>query len=103
MDAGLLNVLHNGGHKGVGSIGDGVRLALHGVLEEHIHQDGTLRRHIDGGRHVIPQHRIVVNHLHAAAAQHVGGAHHHGIADAVGDFQGLVHGNSHAGFRHGDA
>ena len=103
VDAGLLNVLHDCGHKGVGSVGDGVRLALHGILQEHIHEDGPLGGHVDGGSHVIPQHVVVVDHLHAPAAQNVGGADHHGVADAVGDLQGLLHGDGHAGLRHGDA
>jgi hypothetical protein len=44
-----------------------------------------------------------VDHLHGPAAQDIGGPHHQGIADALGDFQGLHQAGGHARFGLGDA
>ena len=56
---------------------DGVRLALDGVVQEAVDQDGPVGRDAHGS---LPCNRsalsLVIDHLHAAAAQHIGGAHH---------------------------
>ena len=44
----------------------------------------------------------MVHHLHAPASQHIGGAHHHRITDAVGDFQRLLHRGGHSRLGHGN-
>ena len=43
MDARVLDVLHDRGHEGVGAVGEGVGLALQGVLQELVDEDGPLR------------------------------------------------------------
>ena len=49
------------------------------------------------------EHVVVLHHLHAASAQHVGRTHHQRIADLGGNFQRLFQGAGHARFGLGDA
>ena len=51
-----------------------------------------LGAHAHGLAHVGLQILLVPHDLHRAAAEHVGGAHEHGIADAGGDGRGLLEG-----------
>ena len=50
----------------------------------------------DGRGHVAPEHLLVVDDLHAPAAQDVGRPDHERIADPLGDRQGLVEVAGHA-------
>ena len=102
MDACQLNVLHDRRHKGVGTVADGIRLTFHGVVQETVDEDGAVRGDAYGGLHISHHALVVVHHFHAPAAQHVGGAHHHRIADLSGNLQGFFHRGGHAGFRHGN-
>ena len=96
MDTGLFNVLHNGRNKSVGAVRDGICLTFQRVLQEFVHEDGTFRCHINGCCHVVTEHIVIIYHFHSAAAQYIGRTNHHRIADAVCDFQCLIHIDSHS-------
>ena len=49
---------------------------------------GRSGRDVHGRGHVVAEHLLVVDDLHAAAAQHVGGPHHERVADPLGDRRG---------------
>ena len=99
MDAGLLDVLHDPADDHVLAVGDHVDVHLGGVLEEAVDQ----HRPLVGGLHrlgqVAAQVGVVVDHLHGPAAQHVGGAHHDRVADALGHREGLLGAAGHAVLR----
>ena len=102
VDSGQLDMLHHRGHKGVLPVADGIGLALGGMVQEAVNEDGPVRRHSNRRPHIVGQALVVVHHLHAPASQHIGGAHHHGIPYTMGNFQGLLHGGGHAGLGHGN-
>ena len=54
MDARQLDMLHHGGNEGVVAVGDGVGLALHGVAQEPVDEDGPVGGHAHSRRHVVP-------------------------------------------------
>ena len=43
MNSGQFDMLHDGGHKGVGTVGQGVRLGFQRVLQKAIDQDRPFR------------------------------------------------------------
>ena len=103
VDAGQLDVFHDRGHKGVRAVADRVRLALHGIVQEAVDQDGTVGCDADGRRHVVRHLLVVVDDFHAASAQDVRGTDHDRITDLGRDLLGLFDGGRHAGLGHGDA
>ena len=85
MDAGLLDVLHDGGDPGVVAVAEGVDVDLDRAFEEAVDE----RRPLD------PRHRLAdvlggVADAHGAAAEHMRGAHEHRVADPLGDVDGGV-------------
>ncbi len=96
MNARQFDVFHDGGHKGIRPVGDGVRFGLYGVFQEFVDQYGTLRRDAHSGRHVTLEHFLVMNHFHAASAEDVRGSDHERVADLLGDLEGFVHGARHS-------
>ena len=87
VDAGLLDVLHDAADVQFGAVVERVDVDFHGVVDEPVDQERRVRgddRHagdpIEVGRHRL----AVVDDFHAAAAEHVGGAHQHRVADALG-------------------
>ena len=102
MHARQLNMLHNGRDKGVGSVADGVCLTLGGMMQETVDKDRAVRGHAYGCPHIFCHAFRIVYYLHAAAAQHIGGAYHDRIADLLGNGQSLVYIHCHACLRHGD-
>ncbi len=103
MDSGILDVLHDCGHEGVGPVGQGIGLAFHGVFEEAIDENGALRGHIYRGRYVARQHLFVVDDLHPTSAQHVTGPGDHRVTDLFGYSLGLLHRGCHPCLRHRDS
>ena len=85
MDAGLLDVLHHAAEVELGAVVEGVDVDLHRVVEEPVDQHRVGRGDLGGPLDVGRQRRLVVDDLHAAAAEHVGGPDQHRIADLVGD------------------
>ena len=103
MDARLLDVLHHGGHERILAVSDGVGLGFDGVFQIAVDQNRPVRRHVHRRRHVIAQHRFVVDDFHAPPAEHVGRPHHQRIADAGGDFDRFGFVGRHAARRHRNA
>ena len=94
MNAGLLDVLHDAGDEGVGAVGDAVDVDLDGIGQIAVDQqralvgDDELGRAVERGGElgdVAVDLGAVVDDLHGASAEHVGGPDHHRIADPVGD------------------
>jgi hypothetical protein len=85
VDAGLLDVLHHAGQVEVGAVVERVDVDLDGVLEEAVDQHRRLRPDVGRAGDVVDQHVVAVDDLHAAAAEHVRGAHQHRVADPLGD------------------
>ena len=102
VDAGQLDVLHDRRHICVGSVADGVRLALQCVVQEAVDEDRAVRGDAHRRVHVARHGIVVVDDFHAAAAEHVGRTDHDRITDAVRDLLRLFDGGGHAGFRHRD-
>lgn len=99
MDPGLLDVLHDAAQVELGAVVGGVHVDLDRVVEEPVDQHRRLRG--DEGRAVDHDRQglIVVDDLHAAAAQHVRGPHEHRVPDRVRDGDRLLRGLGHAALR----
>jgi hypothetical protein len=82
VDPRLLDVLEDAADDDVRAVGQAVHVHLEGVLQEAVEEDRVLGAGLHGAAHGLGQRRLVVGHEHGAAAQHVGGAHQHRIADA---------------------
>ena len=85
VHAGLLDVLHDAAEEQLGAVVERVDVDLDRVVEEAVDEHRVLRRDLGGAPDVVLQRRLVVDDLHAAAAQHVRRAHQHRVADLVGD------------------
>ena len=96
-----LDMLHDRRDEGVVPVADSVGFTFQSVVQETVNQNRAVRRHADSGFHVA-FHALVVINLHAPSAQHIGGAHHNGIADISCDCEGFVYGSRHARFGHRD-
>ncbi len=111
MDPGFLHVLHHAADQDLAvRITDGVDIDLHRILEEPVHEDRTVGRHPSlsmqrsgHGIHGLDQPVVVVDDLHRPAAQNIGGAHEHRIANAPGDLEGLGSGHGRTARRLCDA
>ena len=103
MNTGQFDMFHHRGNKSVFAVGDGIRFTFQRVVQEPVDEDGPVRRYADGCRHIVFHLLVVVDHFHTAAAQYKGRTHHNRIADAVGQFNSLLHRAGHARLRHGDA
>ena len=90
MDAGALDVLHDAGDQDVLAVGNDVHLQLlaHEVL---VHQHRVFDLAGENDLHVGPHVLIVVGDDHVLAADDVGGAQQHGIAQLMGGVQRLLH------------
>jgi len=103
MDAGQFDMLHHRRNKRVRAVGNGVGFGFNGVFQKFVDQDRPLRCDVNGGMNIAPEHLLVMNHFHAASAQHVRGTNHQRIADAGGDLKRLFQIARHSGLGHGDA
>jgi len=102
MDPRQLDMLHDGGNEGVGTVGDGVGLHLDGVFQKLVDENGPLRGYPHGRRHIAFQHLLVVDHLHPPSPEDVGGTDHEGVADPRRHGEGLGEVAGHARLRHGN-
>ena len=82
VDARLLDVLHHAADQDVLAVAERVDVDLEGVLEELVDQDGVVGRDVRRLPHPLAEARLLVDDLHRPAAQDVGGAHQHRIAEA---------------------
>ena len=85
MHARLLDVLHDARDDTPLPVRDPVHVHFDRVFEELVHEDRAIRsgRHRTG--HETLQTGLVVYDAHGPAAEHVGGANEHRIADRAGD------------------
>ena len=81
MDARLLHVLHHRRDVRVPSVAERVDVDLQGAFQEAVDECRAARPRLECLEHLL---RAVAD-AHGPAAQHVRGAHEHGIADALGD------------------
>ena len=91
VDAGLLDVLHHAAQIQFLAVVQGVDVDLDRVVEEPVDQHRVLRAGLGGPAHVSLQRHLVVDDLHAAAAEHVGGPDQHRVADLAGYFPRVGH------------
>jgi len=89
MDTRLLDMLHDAADVDVLAVADRVDVDLDRVLDEAVDQRGRRDR-------PVPQVGLVVADAHRPAAEHVGRAHQHRVADAGGDALGAAVGASRA-------
>src|SRR5690606_11285360 len=92
VDARLLDVLHDTAQVQFGAVVEGVHVDLDGFVEEAVHQHRVFGTDFRVALDVVGEHGLVVDDLHAAAAEHVGGADQHRVADLFGDGPGFVEG-----------
>jgi len=92
VDPGLLDVLHDAAHEDPLAVAHGVHVHLHRLVQEAVQEHGGVVG--DGHRlaHVAAQFLGVVDDLHGAPAEDVGGPHHQGVAQRLGLGQGLLQG-----------
>ena len=89
MDAGLFDVLHDAGNDDVGAIAERVDVDFDRIFEEVVDEDGTLLGILDGFLHVAGDAFAVEGDDHGAAAEDVGGADEHRVADCLGSGDGF--------------
>ncbi len=75
MDAGHLDMLHDGAHIDLLAIAQRVEVKLHGTFQEAIQIHRMVGRDLGGLGHVLLQLAAVVDDAHAAPAEHVAGTH----------------------------
>ena len=90
MDTGALDVLHDAGDQDVLAVGNDVHLQLlaHEVL---VHQHRVFDLAGKDDLHVSPHVLVIVSDDHVLAADDVGGAQQHGIAQLMSGVQRLLH------------
>jgi hypothetical protein len=98
MDAGFLDMLQHAGDVDVVAVGNAVDIDLDRVIEIAVDQHRVFAGDTHGLAHVAVELGAVMHDFHGAAAEHVGGADHHRVADAVGDGFGLFGGAGDAVF-----
>ena len=83
MDTGTFNVLHDSRYQNICSITDGIYFNLfsHNVF---IYQDGMLLRDLVDNAYKFINILIADGNLHSLAAQYIGGANQHRIAQCIG-------------------
>ena len=82
MHARALHMFHQAGNQDVGAVADRVHLHLL-ALQVLVHQNGMILCDAVDDGHEFLDLFIGDGDLHALAAQHIGGAHQHGIAQTV--------------------
>src|SRR5699024_31441 len=90
VDAGLLDVLHDAADEDLLTVVERIDVDLDGVFEEAVDEHGTVDGDLRGRGHVVEQLGAVVDDLHPAAAEDVGGTYEHRVADLLGDVRGFL-------------
>ena len=91
MNARPLDVLHDAGNEHIPAVGDNVHLQL-GTLHILVHQHRVLDAAGKDDVHVLFHVGVLVGDGHVLAADDVGGAQQHGVAQLVGGLQRLRQG-----------
>ncbi len=99
VDTGLLDVLHDAADDYIGAVADGIHVQLGRIVQEAVQQ----HRRFVGDAHrlgeVATQILLVIDDFHGAATQHVGGANHQRVGNALGQQHGLFQRGDGAVFR----
>ena len=90
MDPGFLDMLQDAGHRDVHAVADRVDIDLDRVAQIAVDQHRGRARHLHRGGDIKVELFGPVDDLHAAAAQHIGRAQQHRIADPLGDLDRFV-------------
>ena len=90
MDARFLDMLHHARDPHLGAVAQGIDIAFDRIAQILVDQDGAVPADVDGGGNVAVELRFAVDDLHRAAAEHVGRAQQHRVADPGGDRRSLV-------------
>src|SRR3546814_20134822 len=96
MDAGFLDMLHDAGNADVLAVGDGVDVDLDRVAQILVDQDRAVARDLDRSVDISVELGRPVDHLHGAAAQHIGGPRTPRVADALRHRERLLPAAGHA-------
>ena len=90
MHAGLFDMLHDRTDHDPASVGDGVDVHLHRLVEKPVQKHRRRMRHVEGIGQVSPQFALRVDDLHRPATQHVGWPEDHGEPDLPRRHETLV-------------
>ena len=90
MDTRLLDVLHDAAEVEVTSVVERIDVDLDGVVEEAVDQHRMLGIDLCCAHEVVAQHRLVVDDLHAATTEDIGGPDKDRVADLLSDSAGLI-------------
>ncbi len=81
MHAGLFDVFHDAANDDFIAIGQGIDVALDGIVEETVEQHRRIMRHLDGFAHVAFKVLLLMDDFHGPATEHVGRTNHQRITD----------------------
>ena len=84
MHPGGFDMLHHAADQRAVAVTKAIDVDLDGVFEEAVEQHRGVVGNLDRLAHVALEVGLLVDDLHRPPAQHVGGAHHQGIADLLG-------------------
>ncbi len=103
MYPGKLDLLHDGRDAHILTIADAVYVHLKGVFQKAVNEDGGILRHLDGETDIAVKPLTVVDDGHCPAPQHIGGTHHHRIADPLCNGESPINRARRAVLRHRQA
>src|SRR4051812_11395006 len=83
MDTGLLDVLHDAGDIDGLVVGDAVDINLDSIVQVAVDEHWVVAGYAHRFAHVAVQAGAVIDDFHRPPTEHVAGADHHGIADAL--------------------
>ena len=89
MYARKLNMLHDADNMDVLSVGQGVDIDLDGFRKKLVDQYGAVAGNRYRSGHILFEAGSIADDFHRSSSKHVRRPDHHGIADAVRDFEGL--------------
>mmetsp|Transcript_12334 Transcript_12334/g.25097 ORF Transcript_12334/g.25097 Transcript_12334/m.25097 type:complete len:618 (+) Transcript_12334:774-2627(+) len=90
VHARVLHVLVDGRHHDLSLVGHGVHLDLLGSLDELGDHHGVVLGDVGRLGEEVSELLVILRDVHGGAGEHVARAHEHGVADAVGELDGLV-------------
>ena len=90
MDASLFDVLHDAADDHFFAIGQGIDVALDGVVQEAVEQHRGIVGNLDRFAHVTLEVLLLMDDFHGAATQHVGRTDDQRIADFGRQTQGVL-------------
>ena len=92
VNAGLLNMLHHTAQVELGAVEERIHINLDSVFQELIDKRGLRGRNLGRIFKVACKVRFIIDDLHAAPAQHIGGTNQHRVPNLVGNTFGTLEG-----------